>query len=113
MTDRKTVKINLENYEKLMDIKELKGYRSLNETLENLLPVGSVQDVDYQHEPPAFEITDNTVSWNTLKESDVNTTWKSKDKTESAVVIFKDEFGALIRFMIDDEFNVNYFHFLK
>ena len=113
MVNRKTVKINLDNYEKLMDLKELKGYTSLNETIENLFPLGTVHDVDYQQEQPAFEISDNKVSWNTLKNSEINTTWKSNDESESAVVIFKDQYGAMIRFMMDNKIQVNYFNFLK
>lgn len=112
MTERKTVKINMDNYNKLMDLKELNGYKSLNETLDNILPSGSVHNTEFTCEPPAFEISDNTVSWNMLKKSEINTCWESDDNTESAVVIFKDQYGALIRFQIDDDFSVNYFHFL-
>lgn len=112
MVERKTVKINLQNYDKLMDLKQLHGYTSLNETLENILPEGSVHNAEFTSEPPAFEISDNTVSWNMLKKSEINTCWESDDDTESAVVIFKDQYGALVRFQIDDEFSVNYFHFL-
>ena len=33
MSERKTIRININNYDKLMDLKELKGYKSLNEVL--------------------------------------------------------------------------------
>ncbi len=112
MTERKTVKINMDNYNKLMDLKELNGYKSLNETLDNILPSGSVHNTEFTCEPPAFEITDNMVSWNDLKKSKVNTSWKSNDDAECAVVIFKDHYGTLVRFQFGDTFSVNYFHFL-
>lgn len=44
MAGRKTIKINEENYTKLNELKDLKGYSSLNETLENLLPLGTVHN---------------------------------------------------------------------
>ena len=113
MAGRKTIKINEENYTKLNELKDLKGYSSLNETLENLLPLGTVHNAEYDSEPPAFEITGNVVSWNCLRESEVGSVWKSDDGLESAVVVFKDDFGALVRFNFCDEFRVNYFHFLK
>ena len=52
------------------------------------------------------------VSWNDLKKSKVNTSWKSNDDAECAVVIFKDHYGTLVRFQFGDTFSVNYFHFL-
>lgn len=113
MTDRKTIRINLDNYDKLMDLKELKGYKSLNETLDNLLPKGTVHSTGYELEPPAFAIKGHEISWTTLKKSEINARWESDDGMEVAVVMFKDQYGALVRFQFEDDFFVNYFHFLK
>ncbi|MBQ2652572.1 MAG: hypothetical protein IJF83_03375 [Methanobrevibacter sp.] len=113
MSERKTIRINIDNYDKLMDLKELKGYKSLNEILDNLLPKGTAHQTDYECEPPAFAIKGHEISWTALKKSDVNTTWQSGDGEEIAIVIFKDQYGALVRFQFDDDFYVNYFHFLK
>lgn len=113
MAERKTIRININNYEKLMDLKELKGYKSLNETLDNLLPKGTAHQTDYELEPPAFAITNHEISWTTLKKSEINDRWESDDGSEVAIVMFKDGYGALVRFQFQDDFFVNYFHFLK
>lgn len=85
LVERKTIKINIQNYNRLMDLKEVSGYRSLNETLENILPSGAVHNAEFTNELPAFEIMDNEISWNTLKKSEVNACWKSDDNNESVL----------------------------
>ena len=85
MVERKTIRINMDNYEKLMDLKELKGYKSLNETLDNLLPKGTAHQTDYELEPPAFAITNHEISWTTLKKSEINDRWESDDGSEVAI----------------------------
>lgn len=96
-----------------MDLKDLNGFKSLNETLDNLLPKGTVHSNDYEIEPPAFAINGHEVSWTALKKADVNTRWESEDGDEIAIVMFKDQYGAFVRFQFQDDFFVNYFHFLK
>lgn len=113
MVERKSLKINVDIYNTLMEIKELNNYKSINETLNKILPTGVVNNTDYETEPPAFTIKDNTISWTTLKKSEINTEWKSEDETEIAIILFKDKYGALVRFQFENDFFVNYFHFLK
>lgn len=96
-----------------MEIKELNNYKSINETLQKLIPAGTISTFDIEDEPPAFKIKDNTISWTTLKKSEINTKWMSQDEKEIAIIIFKDKYGALVRFQFENDFFVNYFHFLK
>lgn len=45
-----------------------------------------------------------------VKNAKTETEWKTGDET--AKVIFKDEYNALIRFQIVDDVFLNYFHFI-
>ena len=106
----KTIKISEENYNKIMDIKELKGFNSADNVISNLLPKGVVNETDYELEPPAFMVGSEAISWSMLKNAEINNSWNSED--ESATVLFKDDYGVLIRFKIGFEFFINYYHFI-
>lgn len=108
----RTIKLSEKNYNKIMDIKELNGLKSADHVLDKILPKGSVTENDFMEEPPAFTIKNHIVSWEDLKKSQINTTWQSNDETENATIIFKDKFGALIRFHIFEDFFIEYYHFL-
>lgn len=66
------------------------------------------------YEQPAFTLKSGdiykNISWSELKKAEVGTQWSN---SETATVIYKDEFGALIRFI--DSYKdayLDYFYFL-
>ena len=108
------ITINKKNHEKLMAIRDDEGLKSFNEVLNKILPNGAISNMDFEIEQPAFTLNDKdtikNVSWNELKKAEAGKTWSN---CEEATIIYKDEIGALIRFI--DEYNevyLNYFHFL-
>lgn len=105
----KTVKISEKNYEKLHELKEIHGLKSIDQVINSIMPEGSVSASDFNSEPPAFIIDDITVTWDDLKNSEINMAWGSD---ETATVVFKDQYGVLIRFMYSDEVFIEYYHFL-
>ena len=108
------IEINKKNHEKLMAIRDEEGLKSFNEVLNKILPKGSISSMDFEIEQPAFTLNDKetykNVSCDELKKAEIGKTWINN---EEATVIYKDEIGALIRFV--DAFGdayLNYFHFL-
>lgn len=112
--ERSTIKLEVNLINKIKEIQEINGYKSVNETVKHLLPSGTSIPEEYIKEQPAFTLINNNnvleVSWNELKEADVGKEWENNEK---ATLIYKDDLGALIRF--EDEYSeiyLNYFHFL-
>nr|WP_303210356.1 hypothetical protein [Methanobrevibacter smithii] len=112
--ERSTIKLEVNLINKIKEIQEINGYKSVNETVKHLLPSGTSTPEEYIKEQPAFTLINNNnvleVSWNELKEADVGKEWENNEK---ATLIYKDNLGALIRF--EDEYGeiyLNYFHFL-
>lgn len=108
------IEINKKNHEKLMAIRDEEGLKSFNEVLNKILPKGSISSMDFEIEQPAFTLNDKetykNVSWDELKKAEIGKTWINN---EEATVIYKDEIGALIRFVDSfGEVYLNYFHFL-
>lgn len=108
------IEINKKNHEKLMAIRDEEGLKSFNEVLNKILPKGSISSMDFEIEQPAFTLNDKetykNVSWDELKKAEIGKTWINN---EEATVIYKDEIGALIRFVdAFGEVYLNYFHFL-
>jgi len=108
------IEINKKNHEKLMAIRDEEGLKSFNEVLNKILPKGSISSMDFEIEQPAFTLNDKetykNVSWDELKKAEIGKTWINN---EEATVIYKDEIGALIRFVdAIGEVYLNYFHFL-
>jgi hypothetical protein len=112
--ERSTIKLEVSLINKIKEIQALNGYKSVNETVKHILPKGTVTPETVTYEQPAFTLNDKdtikNVSWNELKKAEAGKTWSN---CEEATIIYKDEIGALIRFI--DEYNevyLNYFHFL-
>lgn len=112
--ERSTIKLEVNLINKIKEIQEINGYKSVNETVKHILPQGTVTPETVTYEHPAFTLDDKetykNVSWDELKKAEIGKTWINNEK---ATVIYKDEFGALIRFI--DSYNdayLNYFHFL-
>lgn len=112
--ERSTIKLEVNLINKIKEIQEINGYKSVNETVKHLLPDGTSTPEEYIQEQPAFTLINKktvlNVSWNELKQSEVGTQWSNREK---ATLIYKDNLGALIRF--EDEYGeiyLNYFHFL-
>ena len=108
--ERSTIKLEVPIINKIKEIQALKGYKSVNETVKQLLPKGIGMEEEIIREQPAFVISSVSVSWNELRKAEIGTQWGDK---ETATVIYSDEYGVLVRFIDEyDEVYVNYFHFL-
>ncbi len=132
----KSIKVQDKTYEKLLEIKEDNGMKSVNAVVEKLVGEGNRANVEFSKEAPAFTLVGETnrqhgtdlivdVSWDKLKKSDVGDSWVvDMDVTyERADVMFKDDEGVFIRFVhvntnrLDEycgekQVSVQYFHFL-
>ena len=112
--ERSTIKLEVPLIDKIKEIQAINGYKSVNETVKHLLPKGTITPETVTYEQPAFSLNDDervlNISWDDLKTSKVGAKWGNG---ETATLIYKDEFGALVRF-IDNygEIYLNYFHFL-
>ena len=114
MKKRSTVKLEVDIIDKIREIQDIMGYKSLNETVKQLLPKGTVTPENYIKEQPAFSLVSSNkelnVSWDELKNEEIGKVWEN---TEKAILLYKDENGALIRFTDEyGEVYLNYFHFL-
>lgn len=112
--ERSTIKLEVSLINKIKEIQALNGYKSVNETVKHILPQGTVTPETVTYEHPAFTLDDKetykNVSWDELKKAEIGKTWINN---EEATIIYKDEIGALIRFVdAFGEVYLNYFHFL-
>ena len=113
--ERGTIRLEMPLIEKIKEIQGINGYKSINETVKQILPKGTTTPEEFVKEQPAFTLVSSNdealnISWNELRESDVGTKW---DNDEKATILFKDDGGVLIRF--EDEYGeiyITYFHFL-
>ena len=107
------IRINDETNEKLKEIKYIYDLKNIDEAI-NLAIKNTPLIEDYSNEPPAFILEDGKiiVSWNDLKNSEIGTKWGSSGN-QLATVLFKDDYGILIRFYDDTETFINYYNFLK
>ena len=112
-----SIKINSELADKLKLLKEENGLASLNEVIEKLIPNLVNEEFQFNREPPAFILEgfnqNLPVSYNVLKKSDTGKSW-STDLME-ATILFNDDYGCLIRFIILDTYDVSimYYHYMK
>lgn len=106
----KTIKISEKNYNKIMDIKDLQGLKSANHVMDTLLPKGTVTNSDFVQEQPAFKLNDISVTWDDLKKAEINKSWD--DGVDNATVVFKDDFGVLVRFISSEGIFIEYYNFL-
>ena len=106
----KTIKISEKNYDKIMDIKDLQGLKSANQVMDTILPKGTVNNTDFVQEQCAFKLNSISITWDDLKMADINTSWN--DGIDSATVIFKDDFGVLVRFISSEDIFIEYYNFL-
>lgn len=112
--ERSTIKLEVSLINKIKEIQALNGYKSVNETVKHILPKGTVTPETVTYEQPAFTLKSGdiykNISWSELKKAEIGKTWINNEK---ATVIYKDEIGALIRFVdAFGEVYLNYFHFL-
>ena len=112
-----SIKINSNLADKLKILKEENNLASLNEVIEKLIPNAVNEEYQFNREPPAFILKGSNenlpISYSMLKKSDNGKTWGT-DLME-ATILFNDNYGCLIRFMIPntDEVDCSYYHYLK
>lgn len=106
------IRISADIAEKLKEIKEANQLKSINQTLEHLIPQAVNEDFTFIKEPTAFTIANENISFTTLKENNIGKTWSNEQ--EQATIIFKDDLGVVVRFTdkIDNYTTCEYFHFL-
>ena len=101
MTDYTSIRIKKEIAEKIQLIKIQNNCKSLNETLEQLIPRTVNENYEFIKEQPIF--TD-------LKNNNTGKTWGNEK--QNATIVFKDKQGAFIRFNDEDEVFLEYYHFI-
>ena len=110
MDNYTSIRIRRDIAEKLRIIKKENNCKSNNELLEQLIPKFVSEDYTFTSEKPVFTIGDTKISWSLLKESHQGTEWIYDNNR--ATILFKDEYGAFIRFIINGDVFLEYFHFL-
>lgn len=106
------IRISADIAEKLKEIKEANQLKSINQTLEHLIPQAVNEDFTFIKEPTAFTIANENISFTDLKENKTGKTWSNEQ--EQATIIFKDDLGVVVRFTdkTDKYTTCEYFHFL-
>ena len=110
MSEYTSIRIRKDIAEKLQIIKKENNCKSNNELLEQLIPKAINENYQFTQEQPLFHIGQKPITWTTIKQSTVNTTWS--DGNDEATIIFKDKYGAFIRFIIENEVYLEYYHFI-
>ena len=110
MDNYTSIRIRRDIAEKLRIIKKENNCKSNNELLEQLIPNVVTEEYIFTTEKPVFTIGDTKISWSLLKECHQGTEWICEN--DRCTVIFKDDYGAFIRFIINEEVFLEYFHFL-
>ena len=110
MTDYTSIRIKKEIAEKIQLIKIQNNCKSLNETLEGLIPKTVDENYEFIKEQPLFLVNNTPVTFTNLKNSNIGETWG--DSEHGATVLFKDGQGAFIRFIDGDEVFLEYYHFI-
>ena len=110
MTETTSIKINKDLREKMQLIKKHNNYKSINELLEATLDKTVNEKLEVIQEQALFMVGEQPITWTDLKTSENGTTWSQGNET--VTVLFKDNQGAFLRFNIEDEVGVEYFHFI-
>lgn len=110
MTEYTSIRIRKDLNEKMQLIKKQNHYKSINELLDKTLDKTVNENMEVIHEQPLFHIGDKPITWTDLKQSENNTKWH--DGNNSVTVLFKDTQGTLLRFIIENEVIVQYYHFI-
>lgn len=117
------IRIKENTKEKIDIIKKENGLKSIDETINHLIPKMVNEDFSFKKESPAFVLIGKTgnraeeiikVSYDDLKKSENGTSWKAQgeDTSEIATTLFVDSQGAFIRFIRNNNTFCEYYHFL-
>ncbi|WP_409200651.1 hypothetical protein [Methanobrevibacter sp. DSM 116169] len=109
MSKRKTINVKPEILEKLTEYKEANADNNFSESLNRLFQGYNLKQ-GFSIEPPAFNIGEKTISWDELKHSELNDNFI--EGNNKVTVIYADDHGRLLRFNIDNDIFLEYFHFL-
>ena len=96
--------------EKIQLIKIQNNCKSLNETLEQLIPRTVNENYEFIKEQPIFTINNTPITFTDLKNNNTGKTWGNEK--QNATIVFKDKQGAFIRFNDEDEVFLEYYHFI-
>ena len=110
MTEYTSIRIRKDLNEKMQLIKTQNNYKSINELLDHTLDHTVNENMEVIQEQPLFYLGETPITWTTLKQSHNNDTWT--DGNDNITVLFKDNMGVLLRFIIDDVVMVQYYHFI-
>ena len=113
-----TIKIRKETKDKLDLIKHMNNYGSLDKVINQLIPQAINENYQFHTEKPAFTLLGKTnsmeqiikVGYDELRKSQIGDKWQTND--EIAIILFKDEYGALIRFITNGLSKVEYYHYI-
>ena len=110
MAEYTSIKIRKDLNEKMQLIKTQNNYKSINELLDHTLDKTVNEQLEVIQEQPLFIIGDTPITWTTLKQCKNNDQWTNGN--DNITVMFKDNMGVLLRFIIDNEVMVQYYHFI-
>lgn len=88
MTDYTSIRIKKEIAEKIQLIKIQNNCKSLNETLEQLIPKTVNEDYKFIKEQPIFTINNTPITFTNLKNNNIGKIWGNE--RQNATIVFKD-----------------------
>ena len=110
MTEYTSIRIRKDLNEKMQLIKTQNNYKSINELLDKTLDKTVNEKLEVIPEQPLFRIGNEPITWTTLKQSTTGAKWSHGNTT--VTVLFKDNQGVFLRFVMDDDVEMEYFHFI-
>ena len=110
MAEYTSIRIRKDLAEQMQLIKTNNNYKSINELLEKTLDKTVNEKFEVIQEPALFYVGTEPITWTTLKESQTGDRWSHGNN--NVTVLFKDNYGAFLRFQYPDEVWVEYYHFI-
>ena len=110
MSEYTSIKIRKDLNEKMQLIKKQNNYKSINELLDKTLDKTINENLEVIQEQALFYVGETPITWTTLKQSQSGDKWNQGN--DIVTVLFKDNWGAFLRFEYEDEIMVEYYHFI-
>ena len=110
MTEYTSIRIRKDLNEKMQLIKTQNNYKSINELLDKTLDKTINERLEVIQEHPLFTIGETPIPWTELKQASTGDKWTQGNN--EITVLYKDNQGAFLRFCIDNEVGMEYFHFI-
>ena len=110
MTEYTSIRIRKDLNEKMQLIKTQNNYKSINELLDKTLDKTVNENLEIIQEQALFYIGETPITWTKLKQAATGEEW-SQGK-QKVTVLYKDNQGVFLRFLYDEDIEVQYYHFI-